>query len=153
MFEQAQETRNLPFSVVSVQPFLMFVPVSDCLLTPPTRTDVTGGGTPERGGCAQGSDQALCVQQPDGLRVSLLLPPGHNLGQYTQVRSRDVQAQHSSLSNSRTGEPKIKVCRLLLYDYYCISSLSPQQDDAQRSGQRRGPPQEVRSSLRLCQSC
>lgn len=53
-----------------------------------TRTDFPSAETSGCGGCwqppaAQTEDQALCVQQSDGLGVSLLLPPGHNLGQYT----------------------------------------------------------------------
>lgn len=83
----------------------------------PTRTDFPSGETSGGGGCwrppdAPGEDQALCVQQSDGLRVSLLLPPGHNLGQYTQV-SRDKRAQmcavkHASGKNKtrRTVEPE-----------------------------------------------
>lgn len=60
----------------------------------PTRFGASGGETAGGGGCwrcpnTEGEDQALCLQQPAGLWVSLLLPSGYHLGQYSQVSMRN----------------------------------------------------------------
>lgn len=100
-----------------------------CLCLFLTRTVLPSGETSGRGGCwrppdAPSEDQALCVQQSDGLGVSLLLPPGHNLGQHTQV-NRDTCSEVRTKTNRRQkkktrrcslcvikldGASKLKVC-------------------------------------------
>lgn len=69
----------------------------------PTRFVPSSGETAGGGGCrqhavAQSEDQALFLQQPAGLRVPLLLPPGYNLGQYTQVGFENTHVGRSSNS-------------------------------------------------------
>lgn len=96
----------------------------------PTRTDLPSGETSGGGGCGrpastQAEDQALCLQQSDGLRVSLLLPPGHNLGQHTQVRAwtqthgvgiyiHSCHWRHYIIKLDEVS--KIKVCRVIIPD-------------------------------------
>lgn len=58
-----------------------------------TRFRSSAGATAGGGGCwrcpnTEGEDQALCLQQPAGLWVPLLLPSGYHLGQYSQVSMR-----------------------------------------------------------------
>lgn len=97
----------------------------------PTRTDLPSGETSGRGGCGrppstQAEDQALCLQQSDGLRVSLLLPPGHNLGQHTQVRAWTqtlgvgiyIHSCHWHCYIMKLDAvSKIKVCRVIIPDH------------------------------------
>lgn len=97
----------------------------------PTRTDLPSGEASGGGGCgrppsAPAEDQALRLQQSDGLRVSLLLPPGHNLGQHTQVRAWTqthgvgmyIPSRHWHYYIIRLDEvSKIKVCRVIIPDH------------------------------------
>lgn len=62
----------------------------------PARFGSSSGETAGGEGCwqhadAKAEDEALLLQQSNGLGVPLLLPPGHNLGQHTQVGFENTQ--------------------------------------------------------------
>lgn len=84
----------------------------------PTRFGPSSGETAGGGGCrqhavAQGEDQALFLQQPVGLRVPLLLPPGYNLGQYTQVGFENTHV-------GSMGRTRVTAAKSLAFNSCCV---------------------------------